>query len=69
MAIAEAALPPLLTVEEAATVLRVSKWSIYKHTSAGRLRAVRVAPGSSIRIRADDLVDLIEAKTTREDPS
>jgi excisionase family DNA binding protein len=49
---AGAALPPLLTVEEAATSLRLSRASVYRRIAAGELHAVRLGSqaGSAVRV-------------------
>lgn len=49
---AGAALPPLLTVDEAAASLRLSRASVYRRIAAGDLKAVRLGPqaGSAVRV-------------------
>lgn len=37
---------PLLRVQEAAGLLRVSKWTIYRWVDEGRLRATKIGRGS-----------------------
>ena len=47
-----AALPTLLTVEEAAASLRLSRASVYRRIASGELRAVRLGSqaGSAVRV-------------------
>ena len=47
---------PLLTIKEAAALLRISVSSVYALASGGRLRVMRVGKqGGSIRVRASEL--------------
>jgi excisionase family DNA binding protein len=48
-----AARPALLTVNEAAAYLAVSRWTIYKLVRDGDVRALRV--GERLRFRVSDL--------------
>src|SRR5262249_44060890 len=47
--------PPLLTIDEAARYLKVSKTSLRRWTTQGRLGCVRVGGRGERRFRADDL--------------
>jgi excisionase family DNA binding protein len=51
--------PTLLTVEEAAASLRLSRASVYRRIAAGELRAVRLGPqaGSSVRVPVSALLE------------
>lgn len=51
---------PLLTVAEAAELLRVSKPSVYRAIRNGGLPAVR--PAGDVRIRPDDLEAWLETR-------
>ncbi len=42
---------PLLTVAEAATVLRVGSAAVYSHVRTGKLRALRIGSGPRPRLR------------------
>lgn len=55
--------PPLLRVQEAAALLRVSKWTIYRWIDEGRLRATKIGRGS-LRIFRASLNGLIEGQRT-----
>jgi excisionase family DNA binding protein len=55
--------PPLLRVQEAAALLRVSKWTIYRWIEEGRLRATKIGRGS-LRIFRASLNGLIDGKRT-----
>ena len=48
-----------LRVEEAAALLSVSRWTIYRWVEAGRLRGTHVGKGS-LRIFRESAVSLIE---------
>ncbi len=52
---------PLLRVQEAAALLRVSKWTIYRWIEEGRLRATKIGRGS-LRIFRASLNGLIEGQ-------
>jgi excisionase family DNA binding protein len=54
---------PLLRVQEAAALLRVSKWTIYRWIEEGRLRATKIGRGS-LRIFRASLNGLIEGQCT-----
>lgn len=51
--------PPLLRVHEAAALLRVSKWTIYRWIEEGRLRATKIGQGS-LRVFRTSVMGLIE---------
>jgi len=55
--------PPLLRVQEAAALLRVSKWTIYRWIEEGRLRASKIGRGS-LRIFRASVNGLIEGART-----
>jgi excisionase family DNA binding protein len=55
-------LTPLLTVREAADVLRVSERTLWTLTHSGELRAVRV--GRSVRYDQSDLASWIASRKT-----
>ena len=55
--------PPLLRVQEAAALLRVSKWTIYRWIEEGRLRATKIGRGS-LRIFRASLNGLVEGRRT-----
>lgn len=50
---------PLLRVQEAAGLLRVSKWTIYRWVDEGRLRGTKIGRGS-LRIFRASVNGLIE---------
>lgn len=50
----------LLRVGEAAAVLSVSRWTIYRWVEEGRLRGTKIGKGS-MRILRESIVGLIEA--------
>jgi excisionase family DNA binding protein len=51
--------PPLLRVQEAAQLLKVSKWTIYRWVEEGRLGATKIGQGS-LRIFRSSLNGLID---------
>jgi excisionase family DNA binding protein len=55
----------LLRVGEAAELLSVSRWTIYRWVEEGRLRGTKIGKGS-LRIFRQSIVDLIESN---ESPS
>jgi excisionase family DNA binding protein len=63
------ALPPVLTVEEAATVLRISRGSAYEAVRTGELPHVRI--GRSIRVPRAALLALIgcEQESPADNPT
>ena len=50
----------LLTVGEVATVMRVSRMTVYRLIRRGQLKAIRV--GRNYRVREDDLSEYLEAQ-------
>jgi excisionase family DNA binding protein len=50
----------LLRVGEAAELLSVSRWTIYRWVEEGRLRGTKIGKGS-VRIFRDSITSLIEA--------
>lgn len=50
----------LLRVGEAAALLAVSRWTIYRWVEEGRLRGTKIGKGS-VRIFRDSITSLIEA--------
>jgi excisionase family DNA binding protein len=57
-AAALARLPEVLTVREAAAILRVGRNQLYQAVARGQLRAIRI--GRSIRIPTQTLLDLLD---------
>jgi excisionase family DNA binding protein len=55
--VALASLPEVLTVREAASILRVGRNQLYQAIGRGQLRSVRI--GRSIRIPKQALLDLL----------
>jgi excisionase family DNA binding protein len=51
--------PVLLRIQEAATLLKVSKWTIYRWIEEGRLRATKIGRGS-LRVFQSSVSGLIE---------
>ena len=54
---------PLLRVQEAAALLRVSKWTVYRWIEEGRLRGTKIGRGS-LRIFRASLNGLIDGQRT-----
>ncbi|BFU95354.1 MAG: protein of unknown function [Nitrospira sp.] len=54
---------PLLRVHEAAKLLKVSKWTVYRWIEEGRLRATKIGRGS-LRIFRVSLSALIDENRT-----
>lgn len=54
----------LLTAEEAAEILNLSKSMVYLLSSTGRLRRVKI--GNALRFRREDLVSFVERHTEEE---
>lgn len=52
----------LLRPDEAASLLGVSKWTIYRWVDEGRLRATKVGPGA-LRVFAESVEELVERNT------
>lgn len=59
---------PLLRVKEAAHLLQVSKWTIYRWIDEGRLEATKIG-GGSLRIFRRSVADLIEENRTDARPA
>jgi excisionase family DNA binding protein len=51
----------LMTVVEVATVMRVSRMTVYRLIRRGQLKAIRV--GRNYRVREDDLNEYLEAQS------
>lgn len=51
--------PELLRIQEAAKVLQVSKWTIYRWIDEGRLRGTKIGQGS-LRVFRASVTELIE---------
>lgn len=51
--------PLLLRIQEAAKVLQVSKWTIYRWVGEGRLRGTKIGQGS-LRVFRASVTELIE---------
>jgi excisionase family DNA binding protein len=60
---------PLLTIEEAAGYLRVSKTSLRRWTNEGRLECVRVGARAERRFRKEDLERFIQAGPQQPGPT
>lgn len=57
--------PPLLTVNEAAARLGVSRRSLYRLIETEELPYVRgLTPGAPVRLRPEDLDDFVAKRTT-----
>ncbi|MBM4134087.1 MAG: helix-turn-helix domain-containing protein [Nitrospira sp.] len=56
---------PLLRVGEAAQVLNVSRWTIYRWIEEGRLEATRLSKGS-LRVFRESVTDLVERNRVEE---
>ncbi|SLM47825.1 protein of unknown function [Nitrospira japonica] len=54
---------PLLRVHEAAALLKVSKWTVYRWIEEGRLRATKIGRGS-LRVFRVSLTALIDENRT-----
>ncbi len=50
----------LLTVAEVATLMRVSRMTVYRLIRRGQLKAIRV--GRNYRVREDDLSEYLESQ-------
>ena len=50
--------PVLLRIQEAAKLLKVSKWTIYRWIEEGRLRATKIGRGS-LRVFRSSLSELV----------
>lgn len=55
----------LLKPKEVATILGVSKWTIYRWVEEGRLKATKVGPGC-LRIFSDSVEALVEKNVVGE---
>lgn len=60
MAQASPGITRLLTVAEVATVMRVSRMTVYRLIRRGQLKAIRV--GRNYRVREQDLNEYLEAQ-------
>jgi excisionase family DNA binding protein len=60
--------PKLLTVDQVADRLQVSKWSVYRRVSEGSLPALKLGhgPRSPIRIDTDELETWLRAEPEQE---
>ena len=58
---------PLLRVKEAAQLLQVSKWTIYRWIDEGRLNATKIGEGS-LRIFRVSVTALVEGNRTDPRP-
>lgn len=52
----------LLRPDEAASILQISRWTVYRWVEEGRLRGTKVGPGS-LRIFSDSVKELISGNT------
>ncbi|MFO0731971.1 MAG: helix-turn-helix domain-containing protein [Nitrospiraceae bacterium] len=57
--------PPLLRVKEAAQLLSVSKWTIYRWIEEGRLEASKIG-GGSLRIFRVSVMALVDENRTEQ---
>ena len=58
---------PLLRVKEAAQLLHVSKWTVYRWIDEGRLEATKIG-GGSLRIFRRSVAALVESNRTDSRP-
>ncbi|HQY56413.1 MAG: helix-turn-helix domain-containing protein [Nitrospira sp.] len=58
---------PLLRVKEAAQLLQVSKWTVYRWVDEGRLHATKIG-GGSLRIFRVSVTALVEGNRTDSRP-
>ncbi len=56
----------LLRPDEAATLLSVSKWTIYRWVDEGKLKATKLGPGC-LRIFSDSITELVEKNVVDEE--
>ena len=59
---------PLLRVKEAAQLLKVSKWTIYRWIDEGRLEATKIG-GGSLRIFRLSVTSLVDGNRTDPRPN
>lgn len=59
---------PLVRVEEAAQVLAVSRWTIYRWVEQGRLEGTKIGRGS-LRVFTRSIEKLVEQNRTDDVPS
>lgn len=52
----------LLRPDEAASILQISRWTVYRWVEEGRLKGTKVGPGS-LRILSDSVKELILRNT------
>lgn len=57
---------PLLTVKDACRHLAISRATLYRLMSEGRIRPIHI--GAAVRFKADDLAAFIEASRATPDP-
>jgi excisionase family DNA binding protein len=57
--------PVLLRIQEAAKLLKVSKWTIYRWIEEGRLRATKIGRGS-LRVFRTSLNELVGKHEVKE---
>ncbi|MGH2758050.1 MAG: helix-turn-helix domain-containing protein [Actinomycetota bacterium] len=60
MARSSSSISRLLTVAEVATLMRVSRMTVYRLIRRGQLKAIRV--GRNYRVRENDLSEYLEAQ-------
>jgi excisionase family DNA binding protein len=53
--------PRLLTSDEVAAALRLSRRQLYRHVVNGVLKPVRLRPGAKLLFRADDIEALLDS--------
>jgi excisionase family DNA binding protein len=59
--------PTLFTIPETADQLRVSRHTVYGLIEAGKLRAVLLGAGGTLRVRSDDLTAYIDSLPTTQE--
>jgi excisionase family DNA binding protein len=59
--------PALLRIQETATLLKVSKWMVYRWIEEGRLRATKIGRGSLRVFRASVSGLIQEAQVERQE--
>lgn len=65
-ALAESADIELLTADDVAAALKVSTWTVFNETQAGRLASVRI--GRCVRFTRDDVARFIDSQRTSNEP-
>lgn len=50
----------LLRPDEAASILKISRWTVYRWVDEGKLMATKIGPGS-LRVFSDSVESLVQA--------